>query len=147
MTTTSSAECLSGAQRIQGGEHQDKEEIHADPQIANPNRGAISDPQDDHQDADLERGAIIDPQVPDLAVNHQDIDPEVPDLEADPQDPDPDRGAQVNPQPLPAHSHKNGILIDGVDEIDEHEIDEQSHLNHDPETQIQVPRQEVPPNW
>jgi len=112
MTTTSKAECLSGAQGTHGDEHQDEEEAHADPQIANPNRGAITDPQDDPQDADLKRGAIIDPQVRDLEVNHQDIDPEVPDLEADPQDPDPDRGAQVNPQALPAHSHENGIPID-----------------------------------
>jgi len=147
VTTTSGAEYLSGAQGIQGDEHQDEEAVHADPQNASPNRGAISDPQDDPQDVDLKRGAIIDPLVPDLEVDHQDLDPEVPDLEADPQDPDPDRGAQVNPQPLPTLSLENGIPIDKVDEVDEHEIDEQSHLNHNPETQIQVPRQEVPHNW
>jgi len=132
-TAAFGAECVSEAQGTQGSEHQDKEEACADPQDADPKRGAIVDPQDDPQDVDLERGAIIDPQVPDLEV--------------DPQDPDPEGEVQVNPQPLPALSLKTVIPIDGIDEANEHETDKQSHLNHDPETQIQVPGPEVPNNW
>jgi len=56
-----------------GSEHQDKGGVHADPQDADPKRGAIIGPQDDPQDVDLKRGAIINPQG---------LDPE--------------RGAQVN---------------------------------------------------
>jgi len=46
-----------------------------------------------------------------------------------------------------ALSLETGVPIDGIDEANEHETDKQSHLNHDPETQIQIPGPEVPNNW
>jgi len=134
-TTTYDAEHVSDPRATQQSEHQDKEEATIDPQ---------DDPQDVHpqdvdpQDVDLKRGATNDSQDP---------DPRNPDLEADPLDSDPDREAQVNPQPLPAIRHKAGIPIDEIDEAKEHEMDEQSHLNHDPETQIQIPIPEIPRDW
>jgi len=124
-TTTHDAECVSDPWATQESEHQDKEE-------------ASIDPQDDPQDIDLERGATNEPRDP---------DPRIPDLEADPLDPDKNREAQVNPQPLPAISHGAGIPIDGIDEAKEHEMEEHSHLNHHPETQIQIPIPEIPSDW
>jgi len=139
-TATHAAEFVSDHRATQGSEHQDK-----DPQGADLKRGATydsQDPQDDPQDVDLERGATN---------NSQDSDPRIPDLEgeqtADPLDSDPDRELQVNPQPLPASSHKADIPIDEIDGAEEHEMDERSHLGHDPETQIQIPIPEIPNDW
>jgi len=109
------------SQRVQGSEHQDEEGVHADPQGADPKRGAIIDPQDDPQDVGPKRGEIIDPQ-----------------------DDGPAREVQVDPQLLPAPSLNTANL---PAEVNEHEMDEQPNLAHDPETQIQVPVPEIPSNW
>ena len=102
-----------------------------DPQDVDLERGATSDsqdPQDDPQDVDLERGATDDSQ-------------------ADPLDSDPDREVQVNPQPLPAISHEDNVPINEIEGAEDHEMDEQSHLGHDPEMQIQIPIPEIPNDW
>ena len=83
---------------------------------------------------DLERGVHADPQHADLGRGANVI----------PQGVDLERGEQVDPQPLPAPSLDTGNL---PVEVDEHEMDEQHHFNHDPETQIQVLGPEVPRNW
>ena len=150
----------------QGGEQQDEGEVQNDPQIADSKRGAIivrQEVQSDPQIADSERGAIIvqqdDPQVDDpeggaaiahAVIVHQD-NPQDVDLErgaiANPQDVGLERELQVDPQPLPALSLGDDVPIDGVGGDNEHEMDQQSHSDHDAETQIQVPGPEVPTNW
>jgi len=139
-TTAQGAEFVSDHRATQGREHQDE-----DPQDADLERGATcdsQDPQDDPQDVDLKRGATTD---------SHDSDPRIPDLEreqtADPLDSGPDRELQVNPQPLPASNHEADIPIDEIDGAEEHEMDERSHLGHDPETQIQIPTPEIPSDW
>jgi len=89
---------------------------------------------EEHMGVDLERGVHADPQHADLGRGANVI----------PQGVDLERGEQVDPQPLPAPSLDTGNL---PVEVDEHEMDEQHHFNHDPETQIQVPAPEIPSNW
>jgi len=130
----------------QGSEQQDEGEVQNDPQVADSKRGAIFIWQDDLQVADPERGAIIAHAV----VVHQD-DPQDIDLERgaiiDAQDVGLERETQVNPQPLPALSLGDNVLIDDVGRDNKHEMNQQPHSDHDAEPQIQISGLEVPNNW
>jgi len=57
----------------------------------------------------------------------------------DPQDVGLEGEEQVDPQPIPAPS------LQDIDGDNKHE--QQSHLDYNAETQIQVPGPEVPVNW
>jgi len=94
--------------------------------------------QDDLQDVDLERGANADSKRGAID-DTQNINLLNRELINDPQDVDPEREEQVDPQPMPAPS------LHDVNGDDEHK--QQSHSDHDDETEIQVPHGEVPPNW
>ena len=103
-----------------------------------PQGAQQDDPQDDPQDIDLKRGANADSKRGAIG-DPQNINLLNRGLISDPQDVGPKREEQVDPQPTPAPS------LQDIDGDDEHE--QQSHSGHDKETEIQVPRGEIPPNW
>jgi len=130
--------CTTKTHGIQRSEQQDEGRAYASPQIASSQSEASADHQDNPQDVDLkrganadsERGAIDDPQNVNLLKGG---------LINDPQDVGLEGEEQVDPQPIPAPS------LQDIDGDNKHE--QQSHLDYNAETQIQVPGPEVPVNW